>query len=42
MSDGPQSVSTALTTEDIAVFRDAVAGTGRLIGIDAGTKTFGP
>ncbi|MBK9079453.1 MAG: Holliday junction resolvase RuvX [Hyphomicrobium sp.] len=41
MSDGPQSVSTALTTEDIAVFRDAVAGTGRLIGIDAGTKTYG-
>jgi hypothetical protein len=40
-SDGPQSVSTALTTEDIATFRDAVGGTGRLIGIDAGTKTYG-
>lgn len=41
MSDGLPIVATGLTTEDIATFRDCVGGTGRLIGIDAGTKTYG-
>lgn len=41
MSEAPKIIATTLTTEDIAVFRDSVGGTGRLIGIDAGTKTYG-
>lgn len=41
MSEPPRIIATALTTEDIARFRDSVGGTGRLIGIDAGTKTYG-
>ncbi|HPG89796.1 MAG TPA: Holliday junction resolvase RuvX [Hyphomicrobium sp.] len=41
MSEAPKIVATALTTEDITVFCERVGGTGRLIGIDAGTKTYG-
>lgn len=41
MSDGLKIVASGLTTEDTAAFREAVGNTGRLIGIDAGTKTYG-
>ena len=41
----PPPARPGLTTENIATFRDAIhgsrGGTGRLIGIDAGTKTYG-
>ena len=41
MSTSPAGIRSGLTTEDIAAFCAAVGGTGRLIGIDAGTKTYG-
>lgn len=41
MSDGLKIVASGLTTEDTAAFCEAVGNTGRLIGIDAGTKTYG-
>lgn len=41
MSNAPKIVASGLTTEDVAAFREAVGGSGRLIGIDAGTKTYG-
>jgi putative Holliday junction resolvase len=37
----PNPAPPGLTTEDPQQFRDAVAASGRLIGIDAGTKTLG-
>lgn len=41
----PPAAPAGVTTEDIQVFREAISAaldsTGRLIGIDAGTKTYG-
>lgn len=41
MSDAPKIVAAGLTTEDPALFNQTSGNTGRLIGIDAGTKTYG-
>jgi putative holliday junction resolvase len=41
MNSPPAAAATGLTTEDIAAFCAATGSAGRLIGIDAGTKTYG-
>ena len=41
MTGTPTNIASGLTTEDVAAFRDAAGPAGRLIGIDAGTKTYG-
>lgn len=41
MTQTANSTPPGLTTEDPQQFRDAVTASGRLIGIDAGTKTLG-
>ncbi len=41
MNDGANASPAGTTTEDIAAFRAAIVAQGRLIGIDAGTKTYG-
>jgi putative Holliday junction resolvase len=41
MTNPPVQQSAGTTTEDIATFCAGLSGEGRLIGIDAGTKTYG-
>ena len=41
MTETPPLSQSGLTTEDIAQFSTAAGTRGRLIGIDAGTKTYG-
>ena len=41
MTDEKKVPAAGMTTEDIAAFLTAIGEGGRLIGIDAGTKTFG-
>jgi putative Holliday junction resolvase len=41
MTDPPVQQFAGTTTEDIATFCTGLSGDGRLIGIDAGTKTYG-
>lgn len=41
MTDTANSATAGLTTEDISAFLVAAGPVGRLIGIDAGTKTYG-
>lgn len=37
----PPAPAAGMTTEDVEIFRHALGGQGRLLGIDAGTKTYG-
>jgi putative Holliday junction resolvase len=41
MIDGAAPAQPGITTEDVELFRRALGDKGRLLGIDAGTKTFG-
>lgn len=41
MNEAAPPASAGTTTEDVDTFRQALGGEGRLIGIDAGTKTYG-